>query len=95
MAADRLLGLLSVAMGEVDTARAHFEAALAFCDRAGYRPEYARTALDYAEALVDRAAPGDSERATFLRDEGLSIVRELGMRALEERVTARGRAGGS
>jgi tetratricopeptide (TPR) repeat protein len=95
MAADRLLGLLSVAIGEVDTARAHFEAALAFCDHAGYRPEYARTALDYAGALVDRAAPGDSERATFLRDEGLSIVRELGMRALEERVTARGRAGGS
>ncbi len=95
MAADRLLGLLSVVMGELDAACAHFEAALDFTQRAGYRPEYARTAIDYASALRDRARPRDAERAAGLRDEGLGIARELEVHALEERALARRTAGGS
>ena len=51
----------------------------------GYTPEYARAALDY-EVVLRRADPGDAERVAALRDEGLAIARELGMRALEERV---------
>ena len=90
MAADRLLGNLSVAMGELDAGCRHFEAALAFCERAGYRPEYARTAIDYTDALLARARPGDAEHAARLRDEGLAIAGELGMRALEEHALPRG-----
>src|SRR5712691_10400139 len=51
-------------MEEADTAFAHFEDALPFCDRSGYRPEYARTASDYASALLTRGQPGDQGRAT-------------------------------
>ena len=38
---DRLLGLISQVLGEYDQAISHLEAAMAFCGRAGYRPEYA------------------------------------------------------
>ena len=38
---DRLLGLLSQTMGELDQAAAHFEESLSFCRNAGYRPELA------------------------------------------------------
>ena len=41
MANDRLLDLLSQTMGDSDQAGAHFEDALTFCRKAGYRPELA------------------------------------------------------
>jgi tetratricopeptide (TPR) repeat protein len=88
MAADRLLGLLAFTMEEVETACAHFEAALSFCDRSGYRPEYARTAFDYAVALRARGRPGDAERAAKLRAEALAAARTVGMSTLEERIVA-------
>ena len=40
---ERLLGLPSQTMGNMDQAAAHFEDALAFCHKAGYRPEMAWT----------------------------------------------------
>jgi tetratricopeptide (TPR) repeat protein len=92
MAADRLLGLLALTMEEFDTAFAHFEAALSFCDRSGYRPEYARTAFDYASALLTRGQPAERERATKLRAEALTTARALGMSALEERIIADARS---
>ncbi len=59
-AGDRLLGLLSVTMGNLAQATAHFEDALTFCRNAGYRPELAWTCCDYAEMLVAqrRGRPG-------------------------------------
>ena len=86
---DGLLGLLAVTLGRVDAALAHFEDALGFCRHAGYRPEYAWTASDYVDALLQRAGPGDRARAVALQDEALGIARELGMRPLMERVLAR------
>lgn len=83
---DRLLGLLAGTMGRLDLAAGHFEDALAFCERAGYRPELAWTACDYADLLERR---GDrSDRATALRQQSLAIAKELGMRPLMERVLA-------
>jgi hypothetical protein len=64
----------------------HFEEGLRFCDRAGYRPEYAWTASDYAEALVARSGKGDTELAAILRENALRIASELGMRPLAQRV---------
>ena len=65
IAADRLLGLLSQTMGKPDQAAAHFEDAMAFCRKAGYRPELAWTCCDYADMLRERDAEGD--RATLSR----------------------------
>jgi tetratricopeptide (TPR) repeat protein len=86
---DRLLGLLSQTMGNLDQAMAHFEDALAFCRKAGYRPELAWACCDYADTLLQRSGPGDREKAMSLLDESLAISHELGMRPLMERVLSR------
>jgi hypothetical protein len=85
---DRLLGLLAHTCGRLDAALAHFEAGLAFCDRAGYRPEHAWTASDCADALLARAGAGDRERAVALQDAALATARELELRPLVGRVLA-------
>jgi DNA-binding CsgD family transcriptional regulator len=92
---DRLLGLLAQTMGNLDKAAQHFEDALAFCRKAGYRPELAWTCCDYADMLLNHvgaqhAVPlhGDRQKAMSLLDESLSISSELGMRPLMERVAA-------
>ena len=86
---DRVLGLLAQTMGELDQAVTHFEDALTFCRKAGYRPELAWTYCDYADMLLERKGDGDSEKAVELLDESLAISTELGMRPLMERVLSR------
>ena len=89
MAADRLLGLLSHTMGNLDQGVGHFEEGLLFCRKAGYRPELAWTCCDYADILLQRNEPGDREKAMALLEESLAISSELGMRPLMERVLSR------
>ena len=86
---DRLLGLLSTTLSQLDDAVDHFERCLSFCAGAGYRPELAWTCCDYADSLCQRNGPGDRERAAALLDESLAISTELGMRPLMERVADR------
>ena len=86
---DRLLGLLSQAMGNVDQATIHFEDALTLCRKAGCRPELAWTCCDYADTLRERGNDGDKEQAVALFDESLTISSDLGMRPLMERVLSR------
>jgi DNA-binding CsgD family transcriptional regulator len=94
ISADRLLGILCVIMDRPDQAVVHFESALFFCRKAGYRPELAWTCYDYAEALLAEASlkpastPENRARAVALLDEGLSLARKLGMRPLMERVVS-------
>ena len=66
----------------------HFEDALAFCRRAGYRPQLAWTCCDYADLLHERDGDSNRQKAMSLLDESLAISRELGMRPLMERVVA-------
>jgi len=86
---DRLLGLLSQTIGNMDQATRHFEDALTFCRNAGYRPELAWTCCDYADLLLERNNEGDRAKATFLQAESLAISSDLGMRPLMERVLSR------
>ena len=86
---DRVLGLLAHTMGNLEIAAVHFEEALAFCRKAGYRPELAWTCCDYAHMLRERDAEGDRAKAISLLDESLAISSELGMRPLMERVLSR------
>ena len=86
---DRILGIMSTAVGDLDQAVSHFEEALAFCRKAGYRPELAWTCCDYADTLLERDGEGDQATATALLDESLAISSELGMRPLMERVLDR------
>ena len=66
MAADHLLGLLSQTMGDSDQAVVYFEDALAFCRKAGYKPEQAWTCCDYADTLFQRDGPEDRPKAIAL-----------------------------
>jgi len=83
---DRVLGILAHTLGDMDQAAAHFDDALTFCRKAGYRPELAWTCHDYAGALLDRAEEGDRAKAVSLLDESIAVSSELGMRPLMERV---------
>ena len=85
----RYLGIIAHAAGLEDKAVAHFEDALAFTRKAGYRPELAWACCDYADLLRQRDGPGDGERAAALLEEGLVIARDLGMRPLMERILSR------
>ena len=85
----RQLGIIANAAGLDDKAVAHFEDALAFTRKAGYRPELAWTCCDYADLLRQRNGAGDSEKAAALLEEGLVIARDLGMRPLMERILSR------
>lgn len=67
----RVLGLLAQVMGQMDLAVYHFEDALAFCLKAGYRPELAWTCYDCAALLRGRH---QQERALALLTEALSYV---------------------
>jgi DNA-binding CsgD family transcriptional regulator len=75
-------------MGNLDRAVEHFEDAVAFCRKGGYRPTLAWSCYDYADLLLSRNGPSDRQQARFLLDEVLSISSELGMRPLMERVVA-------
>jgi len=86
---DRLLGLLSQTMGNLAQSASHFEEALDFCRKAGYRPELAWSCCDYADMLRARDAEGDRAKAITLLDESLATSSELGMRPLMERVLSR------
>ncbi|MCH8988136.1 MAG: AAA family ATPase [Chloroflexi bacterium] len=88
LAVDRELGLLAQTMGDLDRAMSHFEDAVAFCRKAGYRPELAWSCSDYAECLLERKNEGDQARAMTLLAESQAISSDIGMRPLMERVAA-------
>jgi DNA-binding CsgD family transcriptional regulator/tetratricopeptide (TPR) repeat protein len=87
--ADRYLGLLCTTMGHWREAQHHFEKALEMNERIGARVQLAHTQHDYSAMLLARGEAGGPERATLLLRASLERAREIGMRALEERVTKR------
>jgi DNA-binding SARP family transcriptional activator len=88
VAVDRILGLLATHCGRLDDAISHFEDGLAFCAQAGYRPQYAWTATDYAETLLACGGGLERHKATTLREEALTIARDLRMRPLAALIVA-------
>lgn len=86
---DRLLGLLSQTIGNFDDAHGHFDDALTFCRKAGYRPELAWSLCNYADMLLERNDKGSIEKANGYLEESLAISTELGMKPLMEKVLSR------
>jgi len=87
-AMSRYLGALATTLRCWDEAEQHFEAALAMNAHMEARPWLAHTQYQYATMLLARDQSGDSEKAVELVKAALVTARELGMRALEERITA-------
>ena len=84
----RCLGRLAATLGRWDESERHFKDALEQNERMGARPFVALTAYEYASMLLDRGGAGDADGALELLDRALPIVREVGMRAVEERILA-------
>jgi len=87
-ALSRYLGALAATLERWDDAARHFEDALAMNARMDARPWLAHTQEQYAAMLLARRQSGDREKAAALLDTALGTTCELGMRALEQRVTA-------
>jgi class 3 adenylate cyclase/tetratricopeptide (TPR) repeat protein len=86
-ALSRYLGALATTLERWDEAAQHFEDALAMNARMEARPWLAHTQYQYATMLLTRDQPGDGEKARELLKAALLTTRDLGMRALEERIT--------
>jgi DNA-binding CsgD family transcriptional regulator/DNA-binding transcriptional ArsR family regulator len=88
-AASRYLGMLATTMEHWPEAEQHFEAALTMNAKMGAQTWLAHTQHDYATMLFTRNQPGDAEQAAGLLQDASATARELGMRALEDRIAAR------
>jgi DNA-binding CsgD family transcriptional regulator len=86
-AASHYLGMLAATMERWEDAAQHFEDALAMNARMGARPWLAHTQHQYAVMLLARHQPGDRDQAMSLLQEALTTARELGMHALEGRLS--------
>jgi tetratricopeptide (TPR) repeat protein len=86
---DRTLGRLAVLEGDFQRAAQHFDDALTFLRRAGYRPELAWTCSDFSGMMLDTDPLSERAKARQLQDEALSIARDLGMKPLIERILRR------
>jgi len=87
-ALSRYLGALAATLERWDDAARHFEDALAMNARMDARVWLAHTQEQYATMLLTRHQSGDREKAAALLEAALATTRELGMGALEERITA-------
>jgi DNA-binding NarL/FixJ family response regulator len=78
-------GILSLSVLQMSAQ--HFADALAMNARMGARPWLAHTQHQYAVMLLAHHQPGDRDKAMALLHEALTTARELGMHALEGRIT--------
>jgi hypothetical protein len=81
-------GLTSLALSADDDAIEEFERTIAACDGMAARPFAARAHLHLGEARARRGQGGDLERAREAADTALALSRELGLLAVEQRVSA-------
>ncbi len=85
-AAARRLGGLAAMLGDWDTAREHFEAALQLDSRMRASPWIAHTKADYARGLRAQGRAADITLAERLETEALEIAAKSGMVALTSKL---------
>jgi hypothetical protein len=85
---DLALGVLARALGAYGDATRHFEASADLCQRMGSPTWLARTMVEWAETLVLRTAPGDTDRAGELAESALRPAEAAGQTAVAERARA-------
>ena len=84
----RSLGILASAMSRWEEASDHFEKAMAANERMGARPWLAHSRFAYARMLVSRSRQEEQDRAGKLVAAASETSRELGMVALQARISA-------
>ena len=83
---DRPLGALAATLGRDAHAAAHFDSAIAACQRTGARPWLAHTQAVYAAMLSSRGHPEDRPRVFELATAARDAAVDMGMTALTARV---------
>jgi tetratricopeptide (TPR) repeat protein len=81
---ERIAGIGAAAGGQWDAAEDHFRTALRQAEQLPFDIEGAETRRFYARMLLDRAAPGDRDRARALLAEAIETYRCIGMPRHEE-----------
>lgn len=85
--AARCLGRLAAVLGEWETAEGHFNDALRMDRHVGGRSLVARTQHEYAEMLLQRARPGDAEKALQYLEPALMAYEQLQMHTAHDRAS--------
>jgi len=80
-----VLGELSRVLGRYDDAEGYYARAAEFSERAGAKFLGAKTNLGWAAMLIERAAPGDSERARDLLGAAHTVAAANGYGGLQRR----------
>jgi hypothetical protein len=83
----RAVGDLASALGRFDEAEAAYREGLALVARCAWRPWEAWTRFSYAQMLRRRGGEGDAKRAADEFEAAAAIARQLGMPALERRLS--------
>ena len=89
MPVDRVLGNLATVIGDIGAASGHYRAAIALCERAGYRPQLAMTLFDQATLHAGNQDPNDLVAANQDFNKSLALAHDLGMKPLIERILRR------
>jgi DNA-binding SARP family transcriptional activator/class 3 adenylate cyclase len=76
---ERIAGIGAAAGGQWDAAEDHFRTALRQAEQLPFAIEAAETRRCYGEMLLERAAPGDCERAQVLLGEAIEGYHRIGM----------------
>ena len=84
-AISRSMGRMAHVLGRHDEAESLFQAALSMNERIKAPYWMARTKLDYADLLIDRAAIGDTEKAREMIGQAFGVAQEYRYGALERR----------
>ena len=80
------LGLLATRLGRPDDGVRHLQAAVALQEQVGALPGLAYSLAALADALQDRAGPGDAQAASERRRRARELGQRVGMPALLERL---------
>lgn len=83
----RYLALTAWTAGRYDEAEAYYEETLRENLRIGAVGIHASAEEEYAEMLIERGRPCDSERAISLLRDSLKVARQVGMRGLERKAS--------
>lgn len=81
------LGLLASTMEKWDQAEEHFKLALDVNQRIQARLWHTEAACDYARLLLSQGGPGRAEEAAAVASDALDTARELGLSALERKLS--------
>jgi DNA-binding CsgD family transcriptional regulator len=84
----RPLGLIALALGDIDAATRHLASAVEMEERIGSPPFLAQAQLGYARVLLARGAAGDRRRAERLAGLAAATARRLGMPGVAEGAAA-------